>query len=324
MVASLWDHVTQCPYSLIPCPNTCMDETQNVRRLVQKDLEWHLRSACLNRDYECKYCGEKGTYLSIKVHGNNCGQKIVPCPNAECEEDIERLHIQEHVEEHCPHTEVPCKYTNVGCNVTLKRGLIEEHEQDDVLHLHTVMDTVVNLQKAITTLKERTDTLPARDFVTFKLVKYESNRRRNKTVMSPSFYTSPNGYKLSLKIYPNGHGEAVLGSHVSVYMHILEGEYDQALNWPLVGSITIELLNQLTDKSHHTKTLRLRWQDNARAADDKGWGYTSFLSLSALARDEVGVVQFLRGDCLYFRISVKVAESKPWLEYNLLSPLSYS
>lgn len=298
-----------------------MDEGQNVRRVLQKDIQQHLRYACHNRAYECEYCGEKGSYLSIKVHENICEHKIIPCPIMECKEKIERIHVQEHVELYCPYTEVACKYANVGCDVRMKRKLIREHEQNDEFHLHKAMSAVVNLQKAVKILKERTDILPTGEFVTFKLTRYESNRRSNKAVMSPSFYTSPNGYKLSLKVYLNGHADA-RGSNMSAYIHILKGEYDRSLTWPLVGRITIELLNQLADKNHHKKTLKLMKQDNARAGDDMGWGYTKFFLLSRLPCDQLSAVQFLKDDCLYFRISVTVDEYKPWLEKNLLSQLS--
>ena len=42
---------------------------------------------------------------------------------------------------------------------------------------------------------------------------------------SPPFYTHPQGYKMCLKVFPNGnrYGE---NTHMSVYINILKGEFD--------------------------------------------------------------------------------------------------
>ena len=38
-------------------------------------------------------------------------------------------------------------------------------------------------------------------------------------------------------------------THVSVYVRLLEGAYDAGLSWPLMGTVTFTLLNQLADNS---------------------------------------------------------------------------
>ena len=63
----------------------------------------------------------------------------------------------------------------------------------------------------------------------------------------------PCGYKMYIIVYPNGDDEAQ-GSHVSVYLRLLEGRNDESLHWPFGGTIKFELLNQLADDSHHVRT----------------------------------------------------------------------
>ena len=50
-------------------------------------------------------------------------------------------------------------------------------------------------------------------------------------IISPSFYTSKYGYKLSLKLYING-DKTVRNTHLSLYVTIMRGEYDSLLKWP--------------------------------------------------------------------------------------------
>lgn len=252
--------MTKSPFSLVPCPNTCMDEGQNVRWVMRRDLE----QICASTETMSVNFAEKGTYLSIKVHGNIC----MPCPNAECSENVDRLHIREHVNDRCSHTEVKCKYANVGCEVKMKRSLIKEHEQNDAHHLHKAMDAVISMQKAIMILKERTDTLSTEDYVTFKntrvtegVIKLSCRHHSIPVQMATSW-----AWRFILTDMP------MLWDRMCqhMYIHILRGQYNQWLEWQLVGSISIELLNQLADKSPYKKMLKLRKQDNARAADDEG------------------------------------------------------
>ena len=50
-------------------------------------------------------------------------------------------------------------------------------------------------------------------------------------------------------MYPNGDG-AGRGTHVSVKVALLPGEFDDLLCWPFRGIITVHLLNQRRDSSH--------------------------------------------------------------------------
>ena len=52
-----------------------------------------------------------------------------------------------------------------------------------------------------------------------------------------------------LDIYPNGNGDGK-NTHVSLYVCLMSGEYDDALEWPFQEEVTMELLNQLEDKNH--------------------------------------------------------------------------
>ena len=59
---------------------------------------------------------------------------------------------------------------------------------------------------------------------------------------STPFYTHPRGYKMCLCVYANGTGDG-RGTHVSVFAHLMKGEFDDHLKWPFLGNVTIQLLN---------------------------------------------------------------------------------
>ena len=79
---------------------------------------------------------------------------------------------------------------------------------------------------------------------------FNLKKRLNSSWYSPSFYTHPRGYKVCLRVYANGYG-AGANSHVSVFVHMMKGEYDDELKWPFRGDITIQLLHTSKDEGHY-------------------------------------------------------------------------
>ena len=70
----------------------------------------------------------------------------------------------------------------------------------------------------------------------FIVPKYSQLKESNAVWQIKPFYTYAHGYKLSLQVVPNGHGNAK-GTHVSVFLFLMEGEFDKDLQWPLRGNL---------------------------------------------------------------------------------------
>ena len=309
IVGTLEEHEAKCNFSLLPCPKKCKRESGHIKQFMRKDLNKHLEEDCPNRDYSCEHCGEKGTYARItNIHDQKCLKKPVPCPNG-CSVIVQHQHVLEHVATECELTVIACKYKILGCDRELKRKDMAAHEEDDKLHLHMAIDTVTTVklkeQDALKVLKNG-------EPLKFKLTNYQENKENNERVLSPSYYTSPNGYHMALKVNVNGHG-AGKGTHVSVLAPILKGQYDDHLKWPFIGKIMFVLLNQLEDKNHHQYTMELTAENNAQAGGPV-WGYQQFIRHSALDYDAVNNTQYLKDNTLYFRMSVEPADHKPWLQ----------
>ena len=293
-VGTLETHVATCEFTLVPCPNECKDDKNEIAHFMKKDLDKHLENDCPNRDHKCKYCGVKGTYAHItQVHDNTCEKKIIPCPNAGCTEEIQRQNSTIHLDE-CGYTEIPCKYKKLGCDVKMVRKMIPAHEEnEDKLHLHMALEVG---QSGGT--------------MTFQLTNFHEKKKNNAVFKSPAFYTSPNAYRLQVTVYANGYNDGK-GAHVSVYTNILAGKNDAKLKWPLVGNIGIQILNQLEDKNHYEMIMRM---DEAKVSVGHDWGYHKCISHSKLAYDQVKHTEYLKDDTLYFRVSLDVPDHKSWLE----------
>ncbi|CAF1607600.1 unnamed protein product [Adineta steineri] len=71
---------------------------------------------------------------------------------------------------------------------------------------------------------------------------------RQMSIDSEPFYSSPTGYKLCLRLYLNGDGNA-RGTHLSLFLVIMRNEFDAIIHWPFKYKIIFTLLNQLQSNS---------------------------------------------------------------------------
>ena len=315
-VGTLEEHVATCNFTPVPCPKKCK-QNDAIQKIMRKDLEEHLNEQCLNRDYECEQCGKKDTYINITdVHDRKCEEKIIPCPKTECTETMKRLNLKSHLEKDCQYTVISCKLRSIGCDVKMKRKDMGAHEQDDKAHLRQALNTVVKLQDAMVKLQddlrsvtENNNIMVNKRFI-FKLAGYETKKKFSNRCKSPSLYTSIDGYNMCITVYPNGHihGDNI-GTHVSVFVYILNGRNDKNLTWPFIGTVGIELLNQLADQKHYLKIFIFTKEDNMCAGTSRG--FPGFIAHNELRTD---VAQYLKDDTLYFRVSVEVKGYKHWLE----------
>jgi TNF receptor-associated factor 4 len=140
--------------------------------------------------------------------------------------------------------------------------------------------------------------------VNFFLAEFTPKRENNQTWKSSPFYTHPRGYKMCLKIYTNGNGDG-LGTHVSVFVCLMRGEFDFHLKWPFEGGVFVRLLNQNDTKRyfqaeiHMTKTVIAKGSGN-QVTDAKmtssGFGLSQFISHADL------VPNYLKNDTLCFEV----------------------
>ena len=212
---------------------------------------------------------------------------------------------------------VPCVYSDVGCEDSVKR-------KDLPLHCAQKLDHHLQLAMAVV----RTLRTPV---ATFKLKDFSALKSGKRWWYSGPFYSSEGGYKLCLGVMASGHGDGK-GTHISVYVYRMRGENDDQLEWPFRGQVTFELLNQLEDSAHVARTVPFDFQVsnefNSRVVkgerSGQGWGFNRLLSHdqllfpspSSTAQTAGGHnIAYLKDDCLFFRVTeITVFESnRPWL-----------
>ena len=332
----------KCLYVDVDCPNFCRS-----KRFQRRDLEEHKSKHCPLRPFSCKYCNHKDTFRAVtKKHWPICEKYPVPCPNGCGEEEIERQHLKEHLQETCPLEVIECEFSCDGCDAKFQRRLTSTHMKECTeTHLSLIAQKskkIPELEKMVQQLmdqkkqdqhqfgqqanrmnqqedliKQQADEIEKKgdqikqqgDLIKLQgdLIKQQGNKIRAlmmklqlgiETVTVPPvditmdgfedhkkksdewhstpFYSHIGGYKMCLSVNANGYGNGK-GTHMSLYVHLMKGDYDDHLKWPFNGDITIELKKK--DPPHLQQVISLA--DNVpdehvyvrRPTTTRNWGW---------------------------------------------------
>ena len=255
-----------CPYTLIKCPLSCAGCEKGVCR---KDVKSHVNDNLL------------GHVMMQNAQMRSFEQQLQECHSQ----------LQEH---RSIITELQAQL----------EGVKREHLEERMARLEANTAMVVSTPQAPGYLGTRITS-------TVKLVgeelimeNFDEYKRDNDSWHSPYFYTRPNGYKMCLRVDANGVASS-RGTHLTVFVCLMRGEFDDQLKWPFRGNITIRLVNQ-EDKDNILKTIRFtesvpqtRCQRVMTNEPSLGCG-CSFLPLTELQPE------YLKNDCI--KLCIKKVE----------------
>ncbi len=120
-----------------------------------------------------------------------------------------------------------------------------------------------------------------------------------------SFSIEP-GYSAILALSPNN-------KHLCLSLSVSKRPFWHTLETP-VATVQVELLNQLADNNHHSKCLETV-TCNAETATVT-YKSAEFVSMVTLSPPEGSRTQYLKNDCLFFRVSLSLSKTddRPWLD----------
>ena len=123
---------------------------------------------------------------------------------------------------------------------------------------------------------------------------------------SPAIYTSPNGYTFCIRMYLNGVNSGI-GTHVAIFVHMVQGECDTRLDWPFTGVITLSILDQSTAKDPKDITRMLVASRNLSAfrkptaiCSEIGCGFELFAPI-----DQICAEPFIQNNTMLVKIQIQ-------------------
>ena len=261
----------------------CLHCFQPIQR---SDIGVHQNDQCLKRPFACEYCKDHdSTYEDVTTkHWPVCGSYPVQCPNECSDETMERQSLNSHIANDCPLAVVDCDFKGVGCEVRLPRKDLATHlsdglvahvslqtkqlmslkEENKQLKMLQVAKQLVDLKEENGQLKSQVATLTKELWeyrtgtllcpVELTMENFEQHKNDCDEWYSPPFYTHPKGYKMCLLVFAGGHSGGK-DTHISVYIKLMKGVYDDQLKWPFRGKFTIQPLSQNGDEKHLTNVV---------------------------------------------------------------------
>ena len=124
---------------------------------------------------------------------------------------------------------------------------------------------------------------------------------------SEPFLTSRYGYRLGASIFPDGNGSGE-GNHLSVYIRVLPGCYDNILEWPFRLPISFRFLDQCSDPEKQQDILESfipnpswkHFQKPDKDSESMGFGYPKFVSHETLKHGS-----YIKDDVVFIKITVE-------------------
>ena len=144
-----------------------------------------------------------------------------------------------------------------------------------VSHLSRALSRVKKLEEDLQLVKAKLTRNSNPTFI-WRITGFERIKSGSSVIYSDTFYSGANGYKLKTQVYPNG-DRGARGTHMSVYISFVKGEYDALLPWPFLGTITISILDQQENGNNFVKSFKgdsLKEVFKRPTGKNTGWGYS--------------------------------------------------
>lgn len=181
------------------------------------------------------------------------------------------------------------------------------------------------LQQEVDTLKKRYESLESKCSalcshchiapVNFIMTAFSRFKEKEETWYSKPFYTHPQGYKMQLGVIVNSSSHRFGQTYpcVSVHVCLLRGEFDENLDWPFRGCVTVQLQNQLSEQNHYVKEIVFNDRTPERCAGrvfhsparGDRYGLHPFITHADLLHQR-SRLQYLKDDRLCFCVLVDV------------------
>ncbi|KAI0239492.1 TNF receptor-associated factor 4 [Lamellibrachia satsuma] len=304
-------HEGNCGLEVVWCENKCG------AKLERRFLNNHMSSECHKRTVPCPHCKKQFVFETLQNHFYRCPRFPVSCPNRCDPTKIPREDIESHVREHCPSVSVPCTFHHAGCKHMCPRFGMDKHlERCMQDHLSLMCQLALSQEQRISELSTQLDLLSqvTDGSMLWKIPNVASRlvctaNEVDTEVLSPPFYTGRCGYRMRASAFLSGNGSGE-GTHISLYIHMLTGEYDNLLEWPFRQPISFWLLDQCSDPEKRSHVLESftpnpSWKHFQRPRKDiqsMGFGYPKFA-----AQDTLRSGTFIKDDTVFIKIEVDAA-----------------
>ena len=245
-----------------------------------------------SKNITCTNCRQSYQKVASKDESPTICCPFCPWPHrAEESSNSEETFVSEE------HLDVFCPNENFGCGCSGSLANVAYHICYECLCTPAIMLTVSGLV-------EEAITMP----VIVMMSDFEDKRTNNESWYSPVFCTHEKGYHFRLRVDANGW--CGTGDAVAVVVSIVKGDYDDQLQWPFEGIITVQILNHISNSAHSvSQGFRFSGggyecqQVTDETQPEYGCWCDRFIRYESLYSNQMESSQYLRDNCLFFLVT---------------------
>ena len=322
-------HKAECLQWPIACPDKC-----GMENIPRKDMDEHMKicPAVVHCEYHAMGCEHKAVRGSMETHNRENVTQHLSLARGLLDQTKQELTTtaQNLEKQHVNFVRVVADLEEKVEQVMIKNAVAEDRINELEKQLQSLKKKEGASQnkdcswltvswkdenvRAVTASARNDGVIPVLP-VYVKMSEFDKHRRSKARWYSDPFYSHERGYKMCLHVKASGLGALVRDKYVSVLIHLMKGEYDDELPWPITKTFNITLLNQISDKDHWVREASfasVRYKPVAeRVTHDRetgvyGRGCFDFIAIKRISKIKPSC-QFVKDDSIIF-----VIEHSPW------------
>ena len=323
------NHHCQCNKFPVTCPNKCREAS-----FERQKVENHMKEECPLTEVNCPlhYAGcevrlprkdmpehmrDTVTHLTLLA---TVTQTLLK-ENQELKKQLEIMQVATDVQYQELHKTTEKESEALKEEVVKLQQNIDEHKKENqdlklrIQQLEVKQSTTEALYQESKSTQKEIEALSKKADHELRLmlgrfpIDFHVNYAIKEEQILPFFYTHSHGYRMCISVDTNGFGSGE-GTCVSVCTHVMRGPYDDHLNWPFRGEITIQIVNRAGDHSHVEDTIP--YNDsllifgtrviNKERRNEFKYGLHRFLAHTDLEYNAAKKTQYLKDDIIIVRI----------------------
>ena len=343
-------HLEDCVYLPEVCPLGCVslegEKKEEVVRMERRHIPGHVKDSCPLREIMCEFCEGKVKASEMNPHLEDCEEFPLRCPNGCLREgedgvrEVKRKDIPVHLDNHCPLQKVQCPYWDHGCREETEKRHLDTHERE-FLHIHFKL-SMTKMEHKLVKSTHNLDTVNAELNAATKRIAVLEKQNSNKDLQIASLITYlvpqlPTG-RLEWKV--EGVKQKIRNKewtysdpfYVGLYkcqgsirwdfsslgrivvrIHIMKGDFDSELHWPIRYKCSIVLTNQINSKDNlvdHSEISNEKLEifpdsfNRTTGIRNTGFGSSFFVSNTEILKEK-----YCKQDSITLHISVEVLPS---------------
>ena len=313
--------------------------------MERRHIPVHVKDSCPLRDIVCEFCEGKVKASEMNPHLEDCAEFPLRCPNGCLREgedgvrEMKRKDIPVHLDNHCPLQKVQCPYWDHGCREETEKRHLDTHERE-FLHIHFKLSMTKTELKLIETTRNLDTANEKIAFLELQLTKSlkritlleEQNSNKDLVLQLPTgrLEWKVEGVKLKIQNKEETYSDPfyvglykcqgsiewdfISSGRIVVFIHIMKGDFDSELHWPIRYKCSIVLTNQINSKDnlvYHTEISK-EWLETFpdffnRTTGIRNNGFPC--SGSFVSNTEILKEKYCKQDSITLHISVEVLPS---------------